>query len=336
MSRTKNSVAKPLLGSASGSCTAELVIDDNGQKSERRIDYAIIFSIIFHIILFFLFSRAGRVVQNYSDIKQVTFIDQSYRPEVAKVLPKSPGSPNGRERGFISPVPMVVASGGEGPINEEVGTINLSSKLDRSQAVIDLNRYEVDRNRGELDVIRIGNQANGTQKSTEEILLEKPIKLSEGFARGSNVPGLAGYPGLAISGEPEIKIEHRALEKPRVADKPEIAKPNLSSEPVLPIAKGTGISIAGLISGRTIINKVLPKYPEWALKKELSGAVILKLWVLPDGSVKSTIQVEQSSGYPDLDQTVISALAGWRFAALPKDVVQENQWGIITFRFTLI
>jgi len=316
---------------------AEFVFDYNGQKSERRIDYAILFSIIFHVILFFLFSRAGRIVRNYSDIKQVTFIDQSYRPEVAKILSRAPvpaSSPPGSERGITPHTTTLVSSGGEGPINEEVSPIDLSSKLDRGQAVIDLNRYEVEPSGGELDVIRIGNKANGAQKSIEEILLEKPIALSQGIRTG--IPGLAGLPGVRKPEEPQIKIEHRPLEKPKAVLNPEIPKSDISSEPVLTITKETKISVAGLISGRPILNKVLPKYPEWALKKGLSGVVLFKLWVLPDGSVKPTIQVEQSSGYPELDQTVISALAGWRFAPLPKDVVQETQWGVITFRFSLI
>jgi len=342
MGRTKNSnvpEALPRSGSAtSGSRTAELVLDGNGQKSERRIDYAILFSIILHIILFFLFSRAGRAVQNYSDIKQVTFIDQTYRPEVAKILPRAPvpaGSETGVEKGIVPETPTLVGS--QGGVSEEVNDIDLSPKLDRSQAVIDVNRYEVDRSGGELDVIRIGNPANGNQKSTEEILLEKPVELSKGLARGSGVPGLAGYPGVGVYQEPEpqIKIEHKSLDKPRKQIVPEKTKIEveeaISAEPV----RGTNISIAGPISQRQILSKVLPQYPEWALSRGISGVVMIRVWVMPDGTVKETMTIEQSSGYPELDLLVVNALRRWKFAPLDKSVVQEVQWGVITFRFCL-
>jgi TonB family protein len=312
----------------------ELVLEYNGQKIDQRIDYAIIISIFLHILLLFLFSRAQRIERNYADLKHITFIDQTYRPEVAKLLPKAPsGIATGSENGIEPKTPTIASS--QEPINEEVSTIDLSSKLDRSQALIDLNRYEVDRNGGELDVIRIGNQANGSQKSIEEILLEKPVDLSRGLAQGSGVPGLAGYPGVGVAEEPQIKIEHQALDKPRKQVVPEKTKVEAEEAISAPVVRGTNISIAGPISQRQILSKVLPKYPDWALARGISGAVMIRLWVMPDGTVKETMTIEQSSGYPELDQLVINSLRRWKFVPLDKSVVQEVQWGLITFRFCL-
>jgi protein TonB len=81
------------------------------------------------------------------------------------------------------------------------------------------------------------------------------------------------------------------------------------------------------------MTKVLPKYPAWCLQKGISGVVKVRIWVEASGSVREGTLVEISSGYPDLDQAVVNALKKWRFAPLPKNVVQETQWGIITFRF---
>lgn len=313
----------------------ELVLDNDSQKIDRRIDYAVIFSVILHIFLFFLFSRARMVERNYDDIKQITFIDQTYRPEVAKILTKvKPGTDFGRERGVKPATPTIVST--QEPINQEA-EVDLSDRLDRSQAVIDLNRYEIERSGEQLDVIRIGNQANGTQKTIDEILLENPVALSRGLSRGSGMPGLAGYPGVAVPEEPEIKIEHRSLEKPRkqILPKTEPPKMEVSEMMTAPVELGTNISIAGPISGRKILSKYLPQYPDWALKRGISGTVIIRLWVMPDGTIKETMTIEQSSGYPELDQLVIRALRRWLFAPLDKDVLQEVQWGVITFRFCL-
>jgi TonB family protein len=328
--RKTNKSSQPpqlLLSTASGG-VGQLVLESNA-KTDKRIDYAIVISICLHILLFFLFTRAQKAQRDYADINQVTFIDQTYRPQVAKILPKSPvpaGSESGNEKGLVPETPTLVGS-------EPVSSIDLSNKLDRSQAQIDLNRYEIDRTNSQLDVIRIGNQSDG--KSTEEILLEKPVQLSKGLGHGTGVPGLTGYPGVAVYEEPQIQIEHKSLEKPKVQIVPEKTKIEvqepISTEPV----HGTNISIAGPISQRLILSKVLPQYPEWALTRGISGIVIIRIWVMPGGEVKESITIEQSSGYPEFDQLVVNALRRWKFAPLDKSVVQEVQWGVITFRFCL-
>lgn len=298
----------------------------SAHKEKSRIDVAVLLAIIFHLFLALWFISAKPKVRKYTDLKEITFLDQSYRPEVAKILPTpTPQAGGSFEKNVPEPTPGAPSS--SVPIEEPA--VDLSSRLERSQAAIDLNRYELNRDEA-LDVIRIGNK--GEMKSTEEILEEKPIALARGIRTG--VPGLVGFLGVKEPQEPEIKIEHRPLEKAKVEIKPEIPKAPI--EPAQPVTKGTKISIAGPISGRQIINKVLPQYPEWALRKGLSGTVVLRLWVLPEGMVKTNVQVEQSSGYPELDQIVISALTRWQFAPLAKDVLQETQWGIITFRFTLL
>lgn len=296
---------EPLLSTALAGSAGQLVLASN-TKTDKRIDYAIVISICLHILLFFLFTRAQKAQRGYADINQVTFIDQTYRPQVAQILPKLP-VPAGSEKGLVPEAPTFVGGGGS-------DAIDLSNKLDRSQAQIDLNRYEVDRTNSQLDVIRIGNQSES--KSTDEILLEKPVQLSKGLGHGTGVPGLTGYPGVAVYEEPQIQIEHKSLEKPKtqvVPEKPKIeVQEPISTEPV----HGTNISIAGPISQRLILSKVLPQYPEWALTRGISGIVIIRIWVMPGGEVKESITIEQSSGYPDLDQLVVNALRRWKFAPL--------------------
>jgi len=317
---------EPLLSTTLAGSAGQLVLASS-TKTDKRIDYAIVISICLHILLFFLFTRAQKAQRGYADINQVTFIDQTYRPQVAQILPKSL-VPAGSEAGLVPERPTLVGSQGGGS-----DAINLSNKLDRSQAQIDLNRYEIDRTNTRLDVIRIGNKSDS--KSTDEILLEKPVQLSKGLGHGSGVPGLTGYPGVAVYEEPQIQIEHKSLEKPKaqvVPEKPKIeVQEPISTEPV----HGTNISIAGPISQRLILSKVLPQYPEWALTRGISGIVIIRIWVMPGGEVKESITIEQSSGYPELDQLVVNALRRWKFAPLDKSVVQEVQWGVITFRFSL-
>ncbi|MFH1898691.1 MAG: energy transducer TonB, partial [Candidatus Desantisbacteria bacterium] len=76
-----------------------------------------------------------------------------------------------------------------------------------------------------------------------------------------------------------------------------------------------------------------PEYPAWAEKKGVESQVVIYFTVTPDGMVNSDAFVEQTSGYAQLDQLALQALKGWRFAPLPMDAEQKDQWGRVTFRF---
>ncbi|GAH33835.1 unnamed protein product, partial [marine sediment metagenome] len=138
---------------------------------DKRLDIGIGISIILHILMLILFSGSGKLTAfDYEDIKEITFIDQSYRPEVARVISK--GS-------IWSDVKESYSDAEPSSYGGEIVTpaIDLDAKLDRSQATIDLDRYLVSEDVG--DVVRIGNGKAGTMKSTEEILAEKPISLAK-------------------------------------------------------------------------------------------------------------------------------------------------------------
>jgi TonB family protein len=294
---------------------------------DKRLDIGIIISIVIHLVLLFILSRSGSAATgSFEDINEVTFLDQSYRPEVAKVVSK--GS-------VWSEVPETQApSGTYGSTEIVTPAIDLNVKLDRSQAKIDLERYASQDGSGE--VIKIGDRSNGTMKSTEEILAEKPISLAKNLPKGAGAEGGVGIGnpgGIGKKGQtPTIKIDKKP---PPSTPTSQIGKQvETKIEEKLKVdAGGTQISLAGPIAGRDITKKLLPKYPAWCLSKGISGVVKIRIEVNPGGNVRENVRVEISSGYPDLDQAVVNAIKAWMFAPLPSNVVQEVQWGIITFRF---
>lgn len=295
---------------------------------DRRLDLGIAISIVVHILLFLLFSRTtSAATESYEDIKEVTFLDQSYRPEVAKVVSKGSIWREVTE----TPAPSTGTYGGSDIVTP---AIDLNVKLDRSQAKIDLDRYVPQEGLGE--VIKIGSIKNGTMKSTEEILAEKPISLAKNLPRGAGTEGGTGigvYGGIGRQAEsPTIKIDKKP---PPATPSSQIGKQveTRVEEKLKVEAKGTAISLAGPIADREILKKILPQYPNWCLQKGISGVVKIRVEVNPDGRVRENIRVEISSGYPDLDQSVVNAAKTWLFAPLPSTVKQEIQWGIITFRF---
>jgi TonB family protein len=96
-----------------------------------------------------------------------------------------------------------------------------------------------------------------------------------------------------------------------------------------------GFQLEGPLGNRGIVKKVIPQYPAWAEEQGIVGSVQLYFTVTPDGSVRPSIQVRKTTGYPNLDQLGIDALKQWKFAPLNTPDEGNGQWGLITFNFSL-
>jgi TonB family protein len=95
-------------------------------------------------------------------------------------------------------------------------------------------------------------------------------------------------------------------------------------------------NIEGELAARGIKRQVNPAYPDWAKKQGIEAVIKFQLTVLPSGFLKEgEIQVEQTSGYRELDQDAYNALIQWEFEPLPATAAQVNQSGVITFVFNL-
>ncbi|MFO7675950.1 MAG: energy transducer TonB [bacterium] len=299
----------------------------SGGRRSRMIDIAAVVSTALHIGFILLASRTQPAGDYAPDLHEVAFMDVTYRPEVARVIAPA-GSPGG-----AGPVSADAPAYAPSFAPDPAAAIDLSATMerDKSQARIDLDGFELDRDGG-MDVVRLGGEGAG--KSTEEILAQPKVNLAGSLDRsGAAATGLRGYPGVRPP-KAQLQIEHRPLAKAPAAKLPTIATEELPRTTAAPTT-GSGFSVAGPISERTINRRVLPRYPKWALDRRVSGTVVVRLWVVANGKVKGTPAVETSSGYPDLDQVVVSALRQWEFEPLAPGVKSEDQWGVITFRFTL-
>jgi len=100
--------------------------------------------------------------------------------------------------------------------------------------------------------------------------------------------------------------------------------------------KGTVIfEIVGSLSQRAVLRKVIPSYPEWAEKEGIEAGVSVYFVVLSDGKVKDNIYVVKTSGYPAIDKLVMEALRYWQFSSLKGDQYGKEEWGVLTFYFSL-
>ncbi|MEM1125710.1 MAG: TonB family protein [Bacteroidota bacterium] len=79
---------------------------------------------------------------------------------------------------------------------------------------------------------------------------------------------------------------------------------------------------------RTPVRTTLPAYTE-----KVNATIRVRVTVDPQGRIVGRVPLIKAN--PSLEQAVMDALQRWRFNPLPLNAPQENQTGIITFRFRL-
>jgi TonB family protein len=87
------------------------------------------------------------------------------------------------------------------------------------------------------------------------------------------------------------------------------------------------------IKGPASERMVIFQPPPPSVTVESESEIELRFWILPNGAVGRVVPVKKSD--PRLEALVINYLRHWRFTPLPPDTVQDEQWGIIPFRFRI-
>lgn len=77
-----------------------------------------------------------------------------------------------------------------------------------------------------------------------------------------------------------------------------------------------------------------PRYPTIARRRGIEGVVLLRVEVLPDGTVDK-IEVKRSSGYRILDQSALRTIKKWRFLPATRGGVPVRGWINVPVRFEL-
>ncbi len=74
-----------------------------------------------------------------------------------------------------------------------------------------------------------------------------------------------------------------------------------------------------------------PPLPSVSVESERE--IELRFWILPNGAVGRVVPVKKSD--PRLEALAINYLRQWRFTPLPSNTPQDEQWGIIPFKFRI-
>lgn len=93
------------------------------------------------------------------------------------------------------------------------------------------------------------------------------------------------------------------------------------------------VKITGPLSSRKVVQSYVPQYPDWARARNIEADVAIRFNVSASGEVRDDAVVERTSGYPELDKAAMAALKRWKFSPLAGN--NQDQWGVITFRYTL-
>ena len=89
------------------------------------------------------------------------------------------------------------------------------------------------------------------------------------------------------------------------------------------------LGMKGPLLNRKILER--PKPPQ--VKVRMEAEIELTLWVLPNGTVDRV--VPSVKGDTELERIAVHYLKQWRFAPLPKEQPQVEQWGTIPIKFRL-
>jgi len=84
-------------------------------------------------------------------------------------------------------------------------------------------------------------------------------------------------------------------------------------------------------SGREAVNRVEPRIPQWVSKDGLRLKVVVAFVLTPQG-ILSSVKVEESSGYSDVDSAVREAVRKWKFKAVSSS---RQVRGRLSYKITL-
>jgi len=135
--------------------------------------------------------------------------------------------------------------------------------------------------------------------------------------------------------EPPLPTMKEASKMPRLKDRGEekiiekllVVKEKGSPEKALD--ENLQLGIRGPLVARRILER--PSPPQ--IKVKVEAEIEMTIWVLPNGMVDRVIPALK--GDAELERIAIQYLKQWRFAPLPKDQSQSEQWGTIPIKFKL-
>ncbi len=316
-------------------------------EARYRISGSFTFSLVIHLLLtigYFGLLELDQPVE--PPIREITFVDMTEPP------PPPPEESIKRKQRRIQPEVFPNQPPPTSDVQNEVPPSATSSPLvlgndrlfldsPRKQAPINVQQVEpVGDNVAQTgDMLKI-SQAIGIKNDDQ---ISKP---SISLANNNNVQltspsSSQGAVSFNQSSQPQIDLKTSGISGPIAATTPsggdigQAPPPEKQDKPDLAPPRETQTTITGELANRKIVKKVIPPFPIWAKRQGVGASIALQFTVMENGTVKENVIVVRTSGSREWDKLVIEALKSWKFAALEKIGIRQDQTGVITFQFVI-
>lgn len=294
-------------------------------------------SILFHVVVIgFYFLLASLEQAEILEIREITFVDESFNPP--KPRPSETPPPEQEERQTDTPTYSAAENSKPDAVTPEAFAIGERLDMTRQQAPINLSKNSpIAPAKSNSDILSV-SPALGKQTDSKVVHASAPINLGRNDslqpAPHSAQPSLElNKPGKRniVMAKRDMPIQARSSDQASTSLKrPDRQPAATSSDP-----KTTSTVITGQLADREIVHKVVPEFPLWARKQGVGASVALSFAVMENGRVKENVIVVQTSGASQWDDAVIETLKKWRFAPLDTNGGRRDQTGVIVFQFVI-
>ncbi len=282
---------------------------------DRRLWIAILLSLFIHTAIFIIgmWNEIMRGKQNVEDyqLTEVSAYDPSHRRATKKVVQKQRivnivPSASGSSKGVVLKRRMDLVQ------TVDVGEVNLDQRIDLSLGG---------------DILAIN--PNAKRASLDELLSMPEVKLTGGKTNASGLINIQMGSNVDLTSKSDISAIESDLQKQLESSRKSVATAKVTEE----VSKsGASFSIRGELSGKDIVSKTNPPFPNWARQRGFRQVTVkIRFEVDSNGNVLPNIAILGSSGNKGWDNLVVSALRRWKFT----NSSAPRRWAIITFIFRL-
>jgi len=331
---------KPLKGLI-GEWYQKLVIE-----ARYRISGSLTFSLVVHILLvigYFALLELDQPVE--PPIREISFVDFTEPPPPPPEAIKK-RAPRVRPEIILNQPPPPMEIQHEASVTSTSKPLALGNErlfLDSPRKQAPINVEQVEPVGGDVnqsgDLLKV-SQAIGIKN--DDLISKPAIDLSANSKLTlSAQQSSQGAVSISQSGKPQIDLKASKVSSPmptgtegatEIGQTPPLAQ---QKKPSLAPPRETQTTITGELADRKILKKVIPPFPQWAKRQGVGATIALQFTVMENGTVKENVIVVRTSGSREWDKLVIESLKNWKFVALQKTGIRQDQTGVITFQFVI-
>lgn len=314
-------------------------------ETRYRISGSVTFSVVVHILFFIGYFSLLELDQPVEPpIREISFVDFTEPPPPPPEAIKK-RAPRIRPEVILNQPPPPMEIQPEASVTSTSKPLALGNDrlfLDSPRKQAPINVEQVEPVGGDVnqsgDLLKV-SQAIGIKN--DELISKPAIDLSANSKVTLTARPSQGAVSISQSGKPQIDLDASKVSSPLAAGTQgatEIGQtpPTVQQKkPSLAPPRETQTTITGELADRKILKKVIPPFPQWAKRQGVGATIALQFTVMENGTVKENVIVARTSGSREWDKLVIESLKKWKFIALQKTGVRQDQTGVITFQFVI-